>query len=75
MSFANSLDPTDHEYLLFLYEGTYRRIMGWEVELTNEYGGMIAGRLYLEDGTVVQVDVRHTDHPVTVLPPAETETA
>ena len=75
MSFANSLDPADHEYLLLLYEGTYRRIMGWEVELTNEYGGMIAGRLYLEDGTVVQVDVRHTDQPVTLLPPAETETA
>lgn len=74
MSFANSLDPADHEYLLFLYEGTYRRIMSWEVELTNEYGGMIAGRLYLEDGTVVQVDVRYTDQPVTVLPPTETET-
>ncbi|MBO5042113.1 MAG: hypothetical protein J6D87_04030 [Clostridia bacterium] len=75
MSFANSLDPADHEYLLFLYEGTYGRITSRETELTNEYGGMIAGRLYLEDGTVVQVDLRHADQPVTLLPPAETETA
>ena len=58
-----------------LYEGAYRRIMSWEVELKNEYGGMIAGCLYLEDGTMVQVDLRHTDQPVTLLPPAETETA
>ncbi len=75
MSFVSSLDPADHEYLLFLYEGTYRRITGGEIHLKNEYGGMIAGLLYLEDGTVVQVDVRHTDQPVTLLPPAETETA
>ena len=75
MSFAKSLDPADHEYLLFLYEGTYRRITGWEVHLQNEYGDMIIGRLYLEDGTVVQVDLRHADQPVTLLPPAETETA
>ncbi len=75
MSFANSLDPADHEYLLFLYEGTYRRITGWEVHLQNEYGDMIIGCLYLEDGTVVQVDLRHADQPVTLLPPAETETA
>ena len=75
MSFANSLDPADHEYLLFLYEGTYRRITGWEVHLQNEYGDMIIGCLYLEDGTVVQVDLRHADQPVTLLPPAETGTA
>lgn len=75
MSFTNSLDPADHEYLLFLYEGTYQRITGWEVHLQNEYGGMIAGHLYLEDGTVVQVDKRNTKQPVTLLPPAETETA
>ena len=75
MCFVNSLDPADHEYLLFLYEGTYGRIAGWETEQTNEYGDMIAGRLYLEDGTVVQVDLRHADQPVTLLPPAETETA
>ena len=74
MYFVNSTDPADHEHLLFLYDGTYQRIISWDVYLQDEYGRMVAGCLYLEDGTVVQVDKRDTDQPVTVLPPSNTET-
>lgn len=55
----------------FLYDGTCQRITKWEIDTADKYGYTVTGKLTLEDGTVVMVDINHPDAMYTFIPPHE----
>ena len=44
---------------IFFYDGICQRITKWETYTTDEYGHTVTGKLTLEDGTVVLVDINN----------------
>lgn len=61
----------DDKQLFFLYDGTCQPITEWEIYTADEYGYTVTGKLTLEDGTVVMVDINHPDAMYTFIPPNE----
>lgn len=61
----------DNKQRFFLYDGTCQPITEWEIYTADEYGYTITGKLTLEDGTVVMVDINHPDCMYEIIPPTE----
>lgn len=61
----------DNKRLFFLYDGTCQPITEWETYTTDEYGYTVTGKLTLEDGTVVLVDINNTDSMYEIIPPTK----
>lgn len=57
--------------LFFLYDGTCQPITAWEIYTADEYGYTVTGKLTLEDGTVVIVDINDPDAMYTFISPDE----
>ena len=55
----------------FLYDGTCQFITEWEIYTADEYGRTVTGKLTLEDGTVVLVDINHPEQMYTFISPIE----
>lgn len=55
----------------FLYDGTCQRITNWEIYTADEYGYTVTGKLTLEDGTVVMVDINDPQRMYEIIPPTE----
>lgn len=55
----------------FLYDGTCQPITEWEIYTADEYGYTVTGKLTLEDGTVVLVDINNTDSMYEIIPPTK----
>ena len=55
----------------FLYDGTCQPITEWEIYTADEYGYTVTGKLTLEDGTVVLVDINNTDYMYEIIPPTK----
>lgn len=54
----------------FLYDGTCQLITKWETYTTDKYGYTVTGKLTLEDGTVVNIDINNPDRMYEIIPPA-----
>lgn len=52
----------------FLYDGTCQRITKWETYTADEYGYTVTGKLTLEDGTVIMVDINDPDCMYEIIP-------
>ena len=63
--------PEDEKQSFFLYDGICQPITEWEIYTADEYGYTITGKLTLEDGTVVMVDINHPDCMYEIIPPTE----
>ena len=61
----------DEKQSFFLYDGICRPITEWEIYTADEYGRTVTGKLTLEDGTVVLVDINHPEQMYTFIPPTE----
>ncbi len=61
----------DNKQCFFLYDGTCQLITEWEIYTADEYGYMVTGKLTLEDGTVVMVDINAPDAMYTFILPQE----
>ena len=55
----------------FLYDGTCQPITAWEIYTADEYGYTVTGKLTLEDGTAVMVDINAPDSMYEIIPPTE----
>ena len=55
----------------FLYDGTCQPITAWEIYTADEYGYTVTGKLTLEDGTAVMVDINDPDSMYEIIPPTE----
>ena len=56
---------------IFFYDGICQRITKWETYTTDEYGHTVTGKLTLEDGTVVLVDINNPDCMYKIIPPTK----
>ena len=61
----------DEKQSFFLYDGICQPITEWEIFTADEYGRTVTGKLTLEDGTVVLVDINHPEQMYTFIPPTE----
>ena len=61
----------DNKRLFFLYDGTCQPITEWEIYTTDEYGYTVTGKLTLEDGTVVMVDINNLECMYEIILPSE----
>lgn len=61
----------DDRQSFFLYDGTCQPITAWEIYTADEYGYTVTGKLTLEDGTVVMVDINDPDRMYEIIPPTE----
>ena len=61
----------DEKQSFFLYDGICQPITEWEIYTADEYGRTVTGKLTLEDGTVVLVDINHPEQMYTFIPPTE----
>ena len=61
----------DNKRLFFLYNGTCQPITEWEIYTTDEYGYTVTGKLTLEDGTVVMVDINNLECMYEIILPSE----
>ena len=61
----------DEKQSFFLYDGICQPITEWEIYTADEYGRTVTGKLTLEDGTVVLVDINPPEQMYTFIPPTE----
>ena len=61
----------DEKQSFFLYDGICQPITEWEICTADEYGRTVTGKLTLEDGMVVLVDINRPEQMYTFIPPTE----